>query len=319
MDKIQKIVKNEKRFMANQYKGKRFRERAIKNGKIPVMISAPHAVNHFREEKQKYADMYTGGLAEYLHDELGCHVMYATGYTQNDANYDEAVTCEYKQELVSYIQENDIKVLIDLHGSAKTREFAVEMGTIDEADSSLHQYQFIEELIHITLESSMGKWLKEDGKVISNNSVFAASNPNTVTNFVSRETKIPCIQLEINRLYRDPKQKERFESLVDGLEKAIRTLVQVDWSASHIEVFRTAQSAIHFPQDKVELSSSYELPDAEESVGYLKTTGNGYALCRITQGEAFEPGKLYLTNRLIEQACSGRKNMKAYRFCCIII
>lgn len=323
MDKIRKIVKNEKRFMANRYNGKHskgdvFRKNSqgsyiMKKGSIPVMISAPHAVNHFREEKQKYADMYTGGLAEYLHDELGCHVMYATGYTRNDANYDEAATCDYKKELVTYIRDNDIKVLIDLHGSAKTREFAVEMGTIDEADSSLHQYQFIEDLLHITLEASLEQYLKEDGKVISNNSVFAASNPNTVTYYVSCEAKIPCIQLEINRLYRDPEQKERFMSLVEGFEKAIRLLGKVDWTASHIQVYRAAQSAIHFPQDKAEVCSLEGLPDVKERVVYLKTADCPFALCRMFERKEVKPknesepakqlehGKIYLTNRLIDQ------------------
>ena len=38
----------------------------IHRGAVPIMISAPHAVNHFSRGKMKYAEMFTGGIAEYL-------------------------------------------------------------------------------------------------------------------------------------------------------------------------------------------------------------------------------------------------------------
>ena len=78
---VDKIIKYEKKFSCRKYNGRGKKEFKIKEGNIPVMISAPHSINQFREGQLKYADMYTGGIALFLHEITGCHVIFSSKNT----------------------------------------------------------------------------------------------------------------------------------------------------------------------------------------------------------------------------------------------
>lgn len=66
MDVVLQIKELEKQFYMNNYGGDWSNLFKIHRGAVPIMISAPHAVNHFSRGKMKYAEMFTGGIAEYL-------------------------------------------------------------------------------------------------------------------------------------------------------------------------------------------------------------------------------------------------------------
>ncbi len=53
---INYLKKIENKFSANDYNGKDSREFEIIEGKVPIMLYAPHSVNHFRNGKIKYCD-----------------------------------------------------------------------------------------------------------------------------------------------------------------------------------------------------------------------------------------------------------------------
>lgn len=216
MEMATQIEKLDQKFSRNEYNGTGSRHFVIRKGRIPVMISAPHAVNHFREGKIKYADMLTGGIAEYLQEQTGCHLICATRYEEADGNFDPADTCDYKKELAEYVKKNQIRVLIDLHGIKAGGEIAVELGTGGEGDPSLLTYGFIAELVAITLKTGLRDYLTKDGKEVVKNVHFAAKNPNTVSRFISEQAGIPGFQLEINREYRDIKDPERLETMVQA-------------------------------------------------------------------------------------------------------
>lgn len=303
---IKKVAKLEKKFSVNHYNGGGDRDFVIESGSIPIMISAPHAVNHYREGKMKSADLWTGGIARYLQEATNCHVIYRARYSESDPNYDKVQEGSYKDSLQRYIQENDIKVLIDLHGCAAERETAVDMGTVDDRETSLGQYQFIDDLFRITLEYRLESFLRESGKRIEKNMHFAASNANTITNYISRTTGIPCIQLEINRLCRQPEQEETFAALVSALEEAIRLLSEVKWAAKETLVLKARRSKAQFPQDKVEFlaPSRFGIRDVlivRSDVRHVEQAMR-YSACSDT----CEEDCIYLTNRLIE-ALFGRE------------
>lgn len=50
---VKKIAQYEKEFAKRNYNGGGKQNFIIRPGKIPIMISAPHAINHFREEGGK--------------------------------------------------------------------------------------------------------------------------------------------------------------------------------------------------------------------------------------------------------------------------
>lgn len=247
----------EERFSANHYNGKGKKDYIIKKGNIPIMISAPHATNHTREANIKHADMLTGGIGWFLQKETGCHLMITTRQSGKDPNYDEAIEGDYKTRLLAYVKENNIKLLIDLHGASSERDYAVEMGTADEEDRSLHQYKFITSLIAYTFDYHF-KDLPEK-KEVWKNKLFGASGEHTITNYISKQSDTACVQLEINGLYRDFSHEDRLYSVIVGLTDIITQANSVDWNAKTIKVFRAAQSGIHKPQDKIEIA----WPDAD--------------------------------------------------------
>lgn len=306
MGVIAKIRKYEKRFQKNRYNGSGKEAHKIRKGRIPIIVSAPHAVNHYRETEVKFADQFTGGIAYFLYKRCGCHLIYSASYNEVDPNFDDIQECTYKKELEKYIKDNDIKFLIDLHGSKAEREFAVEMGTIDDRDSSLQGYSFLMQLIEMIFEDELSEYLKFDDKVIQKNKVFAASNPNTVTHYISQEVGIPAIQIEINRLYRDINNEERLCKLITALERIVNITGTIDWNAAETSVLRVRKSGKHFPQDKIELNTMAFGEISELDIIYAKSEHNNQTICKIQKSDEFEFGYAYLTNRLLDQLFQGR-------------
>ncbi len=230
---IDKIKKFETLFSDNQYNGSGKTAFVIEEGNIPIMISAPHAVNQFREGQVKWADMYTGGIARYLHEITGCHLIYSCMFTKSDPNYDEPGINKYQDTLQKFVNEHKVVFLIDLHGASKKREYALELGTVPkqsiiqgkeyEQDSSLHEYKIVSNLIKNIFEKNFQS-LSLETKDIWKNKIFNAGDQNTVTKYISENTSTACVQLEINRLYRDPENKEAFNALITGLYELINEL-----------------------------------------------------------------------------------------------
>lgn len=263
---IGKIIKYEKKFSRRKYNGRGKKEFKIKGGNIPVMISAPHAVNQYREGQLKYADRYTGAIAILLHQLTGCHIIYSTNCKGKDPNYDSNQNGEnlYQTALKEYIDNNNVKVLIDIHGASDKKDYSIEMGTapirneddeiIGNPDPSLNGRDFICDLIKYTFEFVFKDVNQpEEKKQIWKNQIFDAGRQNTVTRYISRATKVACVQLEINGIYRNPDNVDEFSKLIDGLVHLINILGKIDWEAIKIKAFKLWQSISHKPQDKVEI------------------------------------------------------------------
>ena len=337
IDAIQQVQKLDQQFSRNQYNGGGQNDFVIKEGSIPVMISAPHSINHFRKGQLKLADKMTGGIALYLHQLTGCHVIYSARYTDSDPNYD-AHTDQgnpYQTQLKEYIEQHNIEVLIDLHGAAIGREYALEMSTAPMRDSngnvvgnenrSLHQHHFIADLIRYTFEHVL-RDLSTDKKEIWQNKIFSAAIQNTITKYISEHTHCPCVQIEINAIYRDVNHPSEFSKMLEGLSYIIQTLGNLDWTAKQIAVFRLWQSINHKPQDKVEVcdlkirKSGFK----ENSLLYLCSSSNTIEMVRLHPAnarsihhlheglrdddqevsESKDQEYLFLTNRLIENLFS---------------
>lgn len=296
---LKKINAYEKDFRRNGYNGRGKTDFITKAGKTKVMISASHAVNHFRKDAIKPADMFTGGIARYLQEVTGCHLIYRARYSETDPNYDEVDAADYKDTLEKYIRENDIKVLIDIHGCSAERETAVDMGTVDNSEISLGRYGFINDLLQIILNDKLSSFLKETGKVVATNKKFTASYSNTITNYISRETGIPCIQLEINRLCRDIQREEDMLCMVEALTEGIDFLSKVNWEATAIYAFRAKRSKSQFPQDKIEMVSKKDIVCGDILI-LRSSIGMEQAVLYKKCAEAMEEDCIYLTNRLIE-------------------
>ena len=309
---IRTIVRNEKRFSRNGYDGAKKAGFVIVPGTIPVMVSAPHAVGHFRNGRRKDSDKFTGAIAMYLHKITGCHIIYATGSAGVDANYDPLASNPYQNALIRYVKEHGIPVLIDLHGAASSRPYAVEMGTapvrdadkriVGDAYASLKGHGFIARLIRYSFEHALKGLEGLPVSEVWENRIFDAGGQNTVTKAVSGNSDAAAIQLEMNGHFRNPEHPERFLALLRGLETIIRILSSVHWNAEYIDVFKLRQSKRPVPQDKVELAiGGTTLYDGDiiEISSALQVPE--YVRVRDFEGEQ---GCIYLTNRLIHNVFS---------------
>lgn len=234
---IEHIKELETLFSDNQYDGRGKYPFFIEEGNIPVMVSAPHAINQFREGKVKWADQYTGGIARYLHEATGCHLICASLFNETDPNYDSIGHNAYQDALKKYVEAHNIRFLLDLHGAAKSREYALEMGTAPEQDPipdveyeidpSLHKYKFVADLVKNIFEE-LFKDSSVEQKEVWKNQIFNAGDQNTVTKYISENTKTACVQLEINANYRNPENRTEFDKLIIGLIDLIEKLSRIN-------------------------------------------------------------------------------------------
>lgn len=327
---IRRIKRYEKLFSKNHYNGSGRADFIIKKGRIPIMVSAPHAVNHLRAGANKAADMYTGAIALYLYEHFGCHIIYQAKYASCDPNYDTNDHGEnkYQTALRNHVEQNGIKFLIDLHGAARNKPYAVEMGTAprinssEEAmgavESSLKGFPFVANLIKYCFDYVF-RDLNFETKKVWKNRIFSAGNQNTVTKYISSVTSCPCVQLEINRNFRDMELPQLLKALIDGLSMLVSYLEHVDWSAKTIQAFRLGQSYYHIPQDKVELDISQIALFKKNSLLHVMSQFGNIEMVRLYDVEKNAQERLmniiskendyenvdiseylFLTNRLIE-------------------
>lgn len=165
----------------------------ILNGNKKVMFSAPHAVEQTRENRIKFAEPDTGNLAQLLNS-LGYPCIIKTKNMNDDANFD--INCAYKQDLVRFINNNNISALIDLHEMAPTREQLICLGSGGETCLNL--------LGNHKKEQALREYFNAFFNNISINIPFEAKGDGTIARFISKTCKIPCIQIEMNcKLFMD--------------------------------------------------------------------------------------------------------------------
>lgn len=209
----QRIESYNKKF--DEYENKPLKEEQtfeVIEGKIPVLLSAPHSVRQLREGKIKGKDRYTGAITIELAKQTNSFAIYKTYNNQDDASYD-IENNEYKEKVLELIDKHNIKVFLDIHGAKDTDEFDVDIGT-DEKRNLNGKTQILENLI---------KNLKEKGITkIGIDKKFKACTMHTLTKKIASSTNIACMQIEITRKYRDLEQVEKMEKIINAIKSWIQ-------------------------------------------------------------------------------------------------
>lgn len=126
-----------------------------------------------------------------------------TGIDSNRDNYDD-----YNVEMRRLIKEKNIKLVIDLHGSAKERDFDVEFGTLNNLSAD---FSTVKELEEAFTENNINN--------ISYNNPFKGG---AITKGLYGLSDVDIIQLEINGRYRDYNNLELLNKLIKSLENFIK-------------------------------------------------------------------------------------------------
>ena len=172
-------------------------------GNIPILFTAPHTMMQVRDDGSiKYEESYTKAIALYLNKYMNTSYMIKIKDTGEDSNKDNRD--EFKKELIRLVKDKNIKLIIDLHGASITRDFDVELGTMNNLSAD---YSTINELKEAFIENGINN--------ISINDPFKGGS---ITQYLYGIEDVDVIQLEINKKYRD-------ENNIDYLYKLIESLM----------------------------------------------------------------------------------------------
>ncbi|GJM15669.1 MAG: hypothetical protein DHS20C13_09960 [Thermodesulfobacteriota bacterium] len=183
-------------------------------GDLPILVSAPHASVHERMGKLKRQEFYTGALSVLMHALTGCHTLYTNRLMKSDPNYND--DSPYKAKLTEIVKTNEIKFLIDLHGTGSEREHDIYPGVGISKEFLLSNDNFMDGLESEAALNDIS---------VGGLDIFPAAKQMTVTKYAARELGVPSIQLEINRRLRQPeKTPQEFIKLVKFLRDFIEKL-----------------------------------------------------------------------------------------------
>ena len=211
-EKIKFLKKAEEKYYQNEYDGNPTEANInfkLIPGKLPILLSAPHAVNQTRDGKIKFADKMTGSMVELLCKETGAYGIIRTYNMQDDPSADNTGHgLLYKKAILELMERKPIRCLIDLHGCRDNSAFDMDIGTNQGKNTQGNQ-----ELI---------SWVRDQLAKAGRTGVdyfYTAERNTTVCNYVSSEKGIPCIQIELSATLRtDP---DKLISLISALEEVI--------------------------------------------------------------------------------------------------
>ena len=179
----------------------------IKKGTLPILFTAPHTMEQIKEDGSiKLNEPYTKAIALYLNKHFKVNCMIKLKDTGIDANRDNRD--EFKTKLIRFIKENNIKLVIDLHGSSKDREFDIEFGTLNNLSA---EYATIKELEEAFTENGITN--------VMHNDPFKGG---AITEYVYSLKDVDVIQIEINGKYRDYQNIDELKKLCKSFENFIK-------------------------------------------------------------------------------------------------
>lgn len=182
----------------------------IQKGSVPILFSAPHTMLQVREDGSvKTKEPYTKALVLYLNKYFNTYSIIKendTGIDSNRDNYDD-----YNVNLRRLVKDNDIKLVIDIHGASSDRDFDVEFGTLNNLSAD---FSTIKELEEAFIENGVTN--------ISHNDPFKGG---AITQGIYALEDVDVIQIEINGKYRKYESIEDLEIIVKSLSNFINQYV----------------------------------------------------------------------------------------------
>ncbi|ENN8378921.1 hypothetical protein ACAX46_004392 [Providencia rettgeri] len=185
-------------------------------GERPIIVSAPHATQPFRDGKYRFSDGGgTAALAIMLGKLTDSTVIYTTKASPSDPNYYD--NNDYKVKLAELIKSQKPKLIIDIHGSHPFRPYDVDIGTMN-GKSLLGKEEFVTTLITS---------LQHEGISNYSDNYFSATKNETITKF-SAKHGVPSIQLEFSSVWMVPSdgnyESHRFSLLLQGMIRYVNTV-----------------------------------------------------------------------------------------------
>lgn len=179
----------------------------IMKGNLPILFTAPHTMKQLKEDGTiKLNESYTKAIALYLNKYFNTSCMVKINDTGIDSNQDNRD--EFKKEIIRFVKENNIKLVIDLHGANINQDFDIEFGTLNNLSIDFSTIRELEEAF------------TENGiKNIKHNDPFKGG---AITQYLYGIKDIDVVQIEINAKYRNYNNIENLEKLCKSFENFIK-------------------------------------------------------------------------------------------------
>ncbi|MDE7333853.1 MAG: hypothetical protein K2O16_16855 [Lachnospiraceae bacterium] len=239
--RIKMLNRFERNFAFHEYSGKGKEVLEILKGTSNIAASALQSVNYFDTEK-RMACPFTGGLVKLLSFETKCHIFCAE--KAYNVSQKELLTNQIKE----YINENDIKVLIDFYTIDENSDYVAQLWAEGKS-----KYRFVKKLIQYAFEYEYQDKLSEKAVI-----KFERNRQDTIALNTARNAKIFFVHIGLNKKYFNSYDQDKFLHVIDILIKTFKVLSYVDWKAEKIEAFRLWQSTKHKLQDKIEIYNAGE-------------------------------------------------------------
>ena len=179
----------------------------IKKGSIPILFTAPHTMEQVSGDGvKKLSEPYTKAIALYLNKYFDVNAIVKINDTGSDSNKDNRD--EFKKELIRFVKDNNIRLVIDLHGSSIDRDFDVEFGTMNNLSAD---YSTVKELSEAFTENGITN--------VKYNDPFKGG---AITQYLYGIQDVDVIQIEINRRFRDYNNLDNINKLCNCFEKFIK-------------------------------------------------------------------------------------------------
>jgi len=193
MDFEKELMTYEKNVQIFSYKSKQ--------GKTPIMFTAVHTVQQLKEDSIKYSEPFTAAICQYVANKINGN--YLIKSIDNGVDSNSLIVDDFKEVLLKYINDNNIKLLIDLHGAKASHNFDVEFGTLSNLT------------VDLTTQNTLIDYLKEHGieNVVMNNPFKGGG----ITKYIFENTGIDIIQIEINQRLRNKNKLQECEKLCNAL------------------------------------------------------------------------------------------------------
>lgn len=211
-------IELEQQFAANSYRGASSEPFITREGNLPIIVSSAHAVKHPRAGRMQGGEAFTGSLAIQLVDLTHVFALIYASTSQEDPNYDPRSA--YKEQLKDLVARCHAGFVLDLHGMARSRPRRIAIGTAGNA-SLLGRLELLDALQSAFQQQGLSEIDIDDTD-------FAASGPNTIASFASRELHIAALQVEIHRDYRDPLHDARaYARLLHALQAGLLAIAEL--------------------------------------------------------------------------------------------
>ncbi len=197
---------NNEYFGTNVWTEEKYR---VLSGSLPVLLSAPHAVNQIRGEDVREAEKFTGALTRYLSNATSSYAIFQL-FTHSDPNADEEHN--YKNGIINLIESYKIHLLIDIHSSSFTDD--TDLDIVTNQGMTLCGMSNLPEKIKI-IGSKYGVSVDE-------NNVPNKSSENEIIAVSSLICGIPSIRIVINNKKLDiVNNEESFKNICETIKEFI--------------------------------------------------------------------------------------------------